>query len=76
MATDVISLEGNGARPSHFGGGYNESGKMYTPNTIEVHSVCYAVDCRNGVLNKNVSATLQAHNRGGVERQLHKPGDV
>ena len=37
----VISLEGNGARPSHMGKGFSEDGSMYTLNTIEQHSVCY-----------------------------------
>ena len=37
----VISLEGNGARPSHLGKGFSEDGTMYTLNTIEQHSVCY-----------------------------------
>lgn len=39
----VIALEGNGARPSHMGSGYNEEGKMFTLNTIENHAVCYGV---------------------------------
>lgn len=40
----VIAIEGNGARPSHLGGGYSESGKSFTLNTIERHSVCYSLD--------------------------------
>lgn len=40
----VIALEGNGARPSHMGKGFSEDEKMYTLNTIEQHSVCYAVE--------------------------------
>lgn len=39
----VISLEGNGARPSHMGKGFSEDGSMYTLNTIEQHSVCYGI---------------------------------
>lgn len=38
----VVALEGNGARPSHMGKGFSEDGTMYTLNTIEQHSVCYA----------------------------------
>lgn len=38
-----IALEGNGARPSHLGRGFNDDGTMYTLNTIEQHSVCYEV---------------------------------
>ena len=41
---DVISLEGNGIRPSHLGSGYSEDGKMFTLNTIERHAVCYAIE--------------------------------
>lgn len=37
----VIALEGNGARPSHFGKGFSNDGQMYTLNTIEQHSICY-----------------------------------
>ena len=37
----VIAIEGNGARPSHLGGGYSDEGKMFTLNTIEKHAVCY-----------------------------------
>lgn len=61
----VISLEGNGARPSHMGKGFSEDGTMYTLNTIEQHSVCYSVDCRNVEINAEISCTLQAHNNGG-----------
>lgn len=54
----VIALEGNGARPSHMGKGFSEDDKMYTLNTIEQHSVCYSVDCRNNVLNRDINNTL------------------
>lgn len=50
----VYSIEGNGARPSHMGNGYSDSGVMYTLNTIEQHCVCYAADClKNRVLCDN-----------------------
>ena len=39
----IICLEGNGSRPSHRGGGYREDGRMFTLNTVDRHSVCYAV---------------------------------
>jgi hypothetical protein len=38
------ALEGNGARPSHMGDGFSQDGVMYTLNTIEKHSVCYAIE--------------------------------
>lgn len=61
----VISLEGNGARPSHMGKGFSEDGSMYTLNTIEQHSVCYSVDCRNLETNTELSGTLQTKETGG-----------
>ena len=36
----VIAIEGNGARPSHQGGGFRE-GEMFTLNTVDKHAVCY-----------------------------------
>lgn len=58
------ALEGNGARPSHQGNGYSDSGKQYTLNTIERHAVCYSVDCRNMNLTRE-HGTLQAKENGG-----------
>lgn len=71
--TPIIVLEGNGARPSHMGNGYRESDTMYTLNTIEQHSVCYSVDCRNLYINREVSATLQAKNVGGFSYNYLNP---
>ena len=39
----VYALEGNGARESHRGPGYSDSGKMYTLNTVEQHGVAYSI---------------------------------
>lgn len=69
----VIALEGNGARPSHMGKGFSEDGRMYTLNTIEQHSVCYTVDCRNLRTNKEVSGTLQAKDNGGFSYNYLNP---
>ena len=69
----VIALEGNGARPSHMGNGYSESETMYTLNTIEQHSVCYSVDCRNLNTNREVSGTLQAKSNGGFSYNYLNP---
>lgn len=71
--TPVIVLEGNGARPSHMGNGYRESDVMYTLNTIEQHSVCYAVDCRNNCLVREMSSTLQAKPQGGWSVNVTNP---
>lgn len=43
-AQKVITVEGNGSRPSHKGDGYAESNVSYTLNTTEVHGVAYAVE--------------------------------
>ena len=69
----VFALEGNGSRPSHLGKGFSEDGTMYTLNTIEQHSVCYSVDCRNLCTNKEVSGTLQAKNVGGFSYNYLNP---
>jgi len=61
----VIPLEGNGSRPSHRGKGWNESDKMFSLNTTEVHAVAYGVDCRNLTLNDEKYPTLQAKPNGG-----------
>ena len=42
--SDIVCLEGNGARPSHRGGGYSMSGTMFTLNQTEVHAVAYALE--------------------------------
>ena len=44
----VIPIEGNGARPSHFGSGYRDGGAMYSLNTTEVHAVAYTLKIRGG----------------------------
>lgn len=67
------ALEGNGARPSHMGCGYSDSGQMFTLNTIERHSVCYSVDCRNLYINKGKSGTIQAKNEGGYSLNFLNP---
>ena len=41
--SDIVCLEGNGSRPSHFGNGYRIGGVMYTLNSTEVHAVCYGI---------------------------------
>lgn len=69
----VICIEGNGARPSHMVNGYSEGGAMYTLNTIEQHSVCYSVDCRNLCMNEEKSGTLQAKNHGGFSYNYLNP---
>ena len=59
----VIALEGNGARPSHMGKGFSNDGTMYTLNTIEQHSVCYSLSCKQQSLmaTKDVANALGAN---------------
>ena len=68
-----IALEGNGIRPSHQGAGFSSDGTMYTLNTIEKHSVCYTIDCRNLNLNEEKSGTLQGKNTGGCSLNYTNP---
>ena len=42
--SNIVCLEGNGARPSHRGIGFLESEVMYTLNTTEVHAVAYGIE--------------------------------
>ena len=42
--SDIVCLEGNGARPSHRGIGFLQSEVMYTLNTTEVHAVAYGIE--------------------------------
>ena len=42
--SDIVCLEGNGARPSHHGDGYKVSEVMFTLNTTEVHAVAYGLE--------------------------------
>lgn len=42
--SNIVCLEGNGYRPSHFGDGYKVSGIMYTLNSVEVHCVAYETE--------------------------------
>ena len=72
----VIALQGNGIDRALTAGcngaGWRE-GEMYTLNTVDRPAVAYGVDCRNGVLNKNVSGTLQAKPNGGQSLNFINP---
>ena len=48
LIVEPIPIEGNGARPSHYGNGYRDGGAMYSLNTTEVHAVAYTVDMGGG----------------------------
>ena len=63
----IVCLEGNGSRDSHKGDGYKVSDSMFTLNTVEVHGVVQAVDCRNGTVSE-VNGPLQ---RGGIGVSLN-----
>lgn len=66
--SDIVCLEGNGARPSHFGNGWSVDGVMYTLNSTEVHSICYSIDMGGGksscVILENKSPTLTCTHYG------------
>ena len=61
---NIICLEGNGSRPSHFGDGYCVSSVMYTLNGTEVHSVCY--DAKEPRVNNMVAYGLITKGNGEV----------
>ena len=62
----VVSLEGNGSRPSHKGSGISESGTAYTLNAVERHAVAY--QDRVGALTTELSK--QIGNQGPLSGQL------
>lgn len=73
--SDIICLEGNGARPSHKGDGYSVGGAMYTLNSTEIHAVCYVIGSydsnamkssnpHSGIYKAEISRTLDAINCG------------
>lgn len=44
IESSIVSLEGNGTRPSHIGIGCHVGGAMYTLNHTEVHCVAYQTE--------------------------------
>ena len=63
--SDIVCLEGNGSRPSHYGGGWRASEVMYTLNSTEVHGVAYVFDARgNG--NGGVSPTITGDHQNRI----------
>lgn len=53
--SNIVCLEGNGYRPSHFGDGWRVSEVMYTLNSTEVHAICYGISSyhSNAMLSDN-----------------------
>ena len=72
----VYCLQGNGIDRADTAGcngaGWREN-ESYTLNTIDRPAVCYAVDCRNGSLNDELSGTLQAKTNGGYSLNYQNP---
>lgn len=58
--SDIVCIEGNGARPSHHGDGYKVGGGMYTLNSTEVHCVCY------GISSYHSNAMLSGNPNSGI----------
>lgn len=72
---DIICLEGNGSRPSHFGDEFKLGGAMYTLNTTEAHAVAYRIGSfdsnamkssnpHSGIYQTDLACTLDAINCG------------
>lgn len=62
--SDIVCLEGNGARPSHKGNGYSVGGAMYTLNSVEVHAVCYGLDTYNQNAEEELMPTIRTNGGG------------
>lgn len=71
----VYSIEGNtiDRASTKNGKGYSEDVSP-TMNTQDRHGIAYAADCRNLVLNPELSGTLQAKESGGAIPELSEPG--
>ncbi|WNX86022.1 DNA (cytosine-5-)-methyltransferase [Agathobaculum sp. NTUH-O15-33] len=78
----IVVVEGNGSRPSHKGDGYKESDVMYTLNTIEQHSVVYAIDRESyncgqnyarkmGISENGINSTLNAQGPSAVAAPVY-----
>ena len=63
----VVALEGNGARPSHKGGGYSGDGVSFTLNATEQHGVAYGID--RATYNQSDNAKFAP----SIERELEPP---
>ena len=52
---EIVSVEGNGQRPSHRGDGYSENDVSYTLNTTAQHAVAYGISSKdsNGMKSDN-----------------------
>ena len=65
---NIVCLEGNGYRPSHFGDGWRVSEVMYTLNSTEHHAVAYGIDLQGGKgganYTYNVAPTLASNSHG------------
>lgn len=66
----VVSIEGNGSRPSHKGDGFSESETMYTLNSTEHHAVCASQNAYDKYEETEKGASIKASggNYGGVQR--------
>ena len=64
--SDIVCLEGNGARPSHRGDGWNVGGVMYTLNSTEVHKVIYRIFDARGNGEGGVSPTLTGDHQNRI----------
>ena len=63
----VVSIEGNGSRPSHKGDGFSESETMYTLNSTEHHAVCASQNAYDKYEETEKGASIKASggNYGG-----------
>lgn len=70
----IVSIEGNGSRPSHQGDGYSTDGVMYTLNSVEQHKVCYAIGIDRAAFNQGKNAQYKPQFNDNLQPSLTAKG--
>jgi DNA (cytosine-5)-methyltransferase 1 len=69
----VYAINDKATRNRGGGSARQDDGAMYTLDTACRHAISYAIDCRNGALNEELSGTLQAKPNGGQSLNFQNP---
>ena len=70
----IVSIEGNGSRPSHQGDGYSTDGVMYTLNSVEQHKVCSAIGIDRAGFNQGKNAQYKPQFNDNLQPSLTAKG--
>lgn len=70
----IVSIEGNGSRPSHQGDGYFTDGVMYTLNSVEYHNLCYAIGIDRAAFNQGKNAQYKPQFNDNLQPSLTAKG--